>query len=158
MEIYNLYFDYDFLWWNISNKTPRLHLPNTMEYLEQQFSGDEHKMRFNLIQRGLKAGRDELIKVTRKYLFQVPILFLVVFNAKRGPEFLRAVLSVLYENAERVAPVILINEVDDVNWGLFKYTNSANRPSREKAWYDLLTKSDEAIADLIHWWRQLYLN
>ena len=69
-----------------------------MEYLESgNFTEDEYEMRLNLVKRELKAGRDELIKVTRKYLFQVPILLLVVCNAHKGPVFLRAVLSVLYK-------------------------------------------------------------
>ena len=51
--------------------------------------------------RGLKAGRDELVKVTKRYLLRAPIILLVLCNRKRGAPFLRAVLSVLHEYAKK---------------------------------------------------------
>lgn len=158
MEIHNLYFDYELPWWNNAVNHPRMQLPKTMEYLESNFSDKEYEMRHNLIVRGLKAGRDEVIKVTRQYLFQVPILILVLCNAQRGPAFLRALLSVLYDNRARVDPVILIHDIESEEWGSFKYENRADRPADEQEWYNLMTKSEDAIDDLIHWWRQLCLN
>ena len=159
MEIHNLYFDFDLPWWNQFNDSPRLHMPNTYEYLEQNFNGDDFTMRLTLINRGLKAGRDELIKITKNYLYQVTIILLVLFNHKRGPAFLQAVLSVLFENVDRATPQILILDVDnDFRWGQLKYTNSEDQPKYEKYWYNLLTKSDEHINNLIHWWRQFRLN
>jgi len=159
MEIHNLYFDFELPWWNTVNENPRLLMPNTMEYLEHNFVGEDITMRHELVKRGLKAGRDELIKITRKYLLQVPILLLVLCNAKRGPSFLRAVLSVLYEKRARVAPQVLIHDADnDDKWGKFKYANPDDRPDNEKAWYNLLTKSEESINDLIYFWRQFCLN
>ena len=71
---------------------------------------------------------------------------------------MRAVLSILFEHAERVTPVTLIHDVDNRNWDTFKYTSSAGRPAEEVDWYDLLSKSDKAIDDLIDWWQQLCLN
>ena len=68
MEFHNLYFDFELPWWNLVNKHPRLHLPNTMEYLQDMFDGGEFEIRLKLIKRGLNAGQDELIKITRKYL------------------------------------------------------------------------------------------
>ena len=159
MEIHNLYFDFELPWWNIANIHPRLHLPKTMEYVEANFREDEFRMRLNLIKRGINAGRDELIKITRRYLFQVPIVFLVICNAKRGPDFLRSVLSVLYENQGKVPGVVLVHDADNNSkWGQFKYDNPDDRPKAERDWYNLLTKSDDAIDDLIHWWQQLCLN
>ena len=81
-------------------------------------------MRLTLIKRVLKAGHDELVNIKKKYFYQVPILLLVLCNHKRGPAFLRDVLSVLFENADRATPQILIHDVDNYsNWGQFKYTN-----------------------------------
>jgi hypothetical protein len=92
-------------------------------------------------------------------LFEVPIVLLVLCNRKRGPSFLRAVLSVLYENSDRAAPQILIHDaVNDSKWGRFRYDNPDDRPDDEKNWYNLLTKTDQNINDLIHWWRQFCLN
>ena len=97
--------------------------------------------------------------MTKQYLLKVPIVYLVLCNRQRGPSFLRAVLSVLYENSNRAAPQILIHDADnDMKWGAFKYDNPEDRPDDEKAWYNLLTKTEENIDDLIHWWRQFCLN
>lgn len=78
LKIHNLYFDYELPWWNQVNDDPRTGIPNTIEYLEKNFSGEDYHMRLDLIKRGLKAGRDELLKITKKYLFQVPVLLLVL--------------------------------------------------------------------------------
>jgi len=120
MEICDLHFDFEVPWWNQGNDTPWLHMPNTMEYLEQNFRGDDFEMRLNLIKRGLKSGRDELIKITKTYLFEVPIVLLVLCNRKGGPSFLQAILFVLYKNPDRAAPQILThNAVNNEKWGRF---------------------------------------
>ena len=155
MEIHDLYFDFELPWWSEVNENPATHMPKTMAYLNENFEGDELVMRQTQIQRGLKAGREELIKITKRYLLRPPILLLVLCNRKRGAPFLRAVLSVLHENAERVEDVMLINDADteddiDANWGKYKYADSRDRPEDEKPWYDLITKSDENINDLFH--------
>ena len=77
-------------------------------------------MHLNLIKRGRKAGKEDLIKITKTYLFSLPIVLLVLClcNAKCGPAFLQAVLSVLHENADRATPQILIHDREsDCNWG-----------------------------------------
>ena len=45
-----------------------------------------------------------------------------------------------------------------MKWRAFKYDNPEDRPDDKKAWYNLLTKTEENIDDLIHWWRQFCLN
>ena len=100
---------------------------------------------------------DEIIKITQRYLLKPPILLLLLTNWKRGPSFLRVVLSVFHENADRVPDVMLINDAGDA-YGTYIYANPADRPKDEKAWYDLLTKDTTTIDDLIHFWRQFCLN
>ena len=78
MEIHNHYFDFELPWWNQVNDSPRLHMPNTYKYIERNFTGDDFTMHLTLIKRGLKAGRDESTKITNKYLYQVPIVLLVL--------------------------------------------------------------------------------
>ena len=51
MEIHNLYFDFELPWWDQANDAPRLHMPDTMEYLEHNFSGNDLEMRLNLVKR-----------------------------------------------------------------------------------------------------------
>ena len=87
-------------------------MPRTMAYLNENFEGDEFVMRQTQIHRGLKAGREELIKITKRYLLRPPILLLVLCNRKRGDPFLRAVLSILHNNAESVEDVMFINDAD----------------------------------------------
>ena len=84
-------------------------MPTTMEYLETNFSGDDCVVRFNLIKRGLRKGRDDLLIISKHYLFSLPLVLLVLCNHTRGPSFLRAVLSVLHEHDTRVAPVVLMH-------------------------------------------------
>jgi len=121
-------------------------------------------MRMTLIKRGLEAGRDELIRITKRYLLQVPILLLVLCNRKRGGPFLRAVLSILHENSDRAPGVNLINDVDTASdlsspiWGRYIYNNPEERPDDEEAWYNLLSKNEESINDLIHFWLQFCMN
>ncbi|EJK52059.1 hypothetical protein THAOC_28715 [Thalassiosira oceanica] len=82
---------------------------------------------------------------------------------EHGPAFLRAVLSVLSDNSDRVQEdVILIREAGDPAWGLYQYDDmtlqKADRPADEQKWYNLLTRSNSDIEDLIHFWRQFCLN
>ena len=121
-----------------------------MEYLETNFKGDDCNMGRDLIQRGLKVGRDESIKILKRYLFQLPIVLLVVCSHPRGPAFLRSVLSVLDNNAGTVAPVVLIhNDHVKLKWGRFKYIIPGDRLTEEQEWYNLLMQSETTINDLI---------
>ena len=169
MEIHDLYFDFELPWWSEVNDEPSNHMPKTMAYLNENFDGEELEMQQTLIKRGLKAGRDELIKITKRYLLKVPILLLVLCNRKRGAPFLRAVLSVLHEyvenniSTEEPIDVMFMHDADTANsddpkWGKYIYADPNDRPEDEKIWYDLLTKSKENIDDLVHFWQQLCLN
>ena len=88
-------------------------MPTNMEYLETHSSRDDYAMRFNLIKHGLRKGRDELVVISKRYLFSLPLVLLVLCNHTCGSSFLRAVLSVLHEHATRVAPAVLIHQPDN---------------------------------------------
>ncbi|KAL7537286.1 LOW QUALITY PROTEIN: hypothetical protein ACHAXR_010421 [Thalassiosira sp. AJA248-18] len=128
-----------------------------MKYLEENFEGDELITRRQQIERGLKMGRDEIIKMTKRYLLKPPVVLLMLAYRKRGSPFLRATLSVLHENSARVPGVTLINDVGD-DWGHYIYNVASERPPNEKVWYNLFTQSEENINNLIHFWRQFCLN
>ena len=157
MEIHDYYWDFEMAWWNAAVDNPSLCMPKTMEYLENNFEGDELGTRRKQIERGLKMGRDEIVKMTKRYLFKPPLVIIMLTNRKRGPAFLRAALSVLHENSNRVPGVELINDAGG-DWGLYIHTNCDDRPEDEKLWYNLLTQSETNINDLIHFWRQFCLN
>ncbi len=53
------------------------------------------------IDRGLKMGREEIIKMTRKYLMEPPLLLLLLTHDQHGTPFFHAVLSVLHEHQEK---------------------------------------------------------
>ena len=106
-----------------------------------------------------------MLKITKRYLLKVPILLLVLCNRKRGPAFLRALLSVFHEDSVRGGDEAKLFHNEDLNqdtnssnWGRYIYNDRRDRPEEEKVWYDLLVKSDESINDLIHFWRQFCLN
>ena len=86
-----------------------------------------------------------------------PVLLLLLTNRKRGPDFLRAVLSVLHDNSLMASDVTLIRDTGD-DYGTYIYDNRNDRPPDEQKWYDLLTHKDETIKDLIHFWQQFCLN
>ncbi|EJK53676.1 hypothetical protein THAOC_26834, partial [Thalassiosira oceanica] len=99
-----------------------------MAYLDKNFQGEEHARRLEQIMAGLKSGRDELIKMTKR----------------------------VHED------IVLIREAGDPAWGLYQYDDmtlqKADRPADEQKWYNLLTRSNSDIEDLIHFWRQFCLN
>ena len=110
------------------------------------------------IEHGFRMGRDEIVKITKRYFLKTPCFLLVLTNRKRGPPFLCAVLSVLCKHSDRVPDnVALINDVGD-QWGRYIYESNHERNEDEKLWYDLLTQNDKSINDLIHIWPQFFLN
>ena len=63
---------------------------------------------------------------------------------------------VLHEHQEKfndLNAALFINDAGD-GWGTYIYQNPSDRPTDEKLWYELLTKNDEAIGDLVHFWQQ----
>ena len=86
-------------------------------------------------------------------------MLLVLCNRERGPSFLRAVLSVLHENSDKVADDCkLFHDLDSTEWGRYEYIDPNERPADEKCWYDILTRDSQTTTDLIHFWRQFCLN
>ena len=148
MEIYNYYYDFEIPWWNTVTEIPEICMPNTMQYLEENFEGKELENRWTQIMRGLEAGRDEVLAITKRYLLNAPILLLMPSNRKRGPSFYRAVLSVLHEYQDRMEAPPMNDEGDD--WGIFIYDAAANRPEEERVWYDLMTIDDTHLNDILH--------
>ena len=65
LSVFDLYFDFQLPWWNGAVNEPATYIPKTIKYLEDNFTGDEYELRKEQIAKGLKAGRDELIKITK---------------------------------------------------------------------------------------------
>ena len=156
MEVFDLYFGYEVPWWNSVNRDPQAKLPQTMQFLRDNFEGDDYQFRKSQIERGLKKGQEEMMKMTTRYLLQAPIIFLLMTHSKYGPPFARAVLSVLHMNPlDDDDADILIHEPDSDNWGRYKYSDLSECPVEERKWYDLLINHSD---DVVHWWRQFGLN
>ena len=66
MEIFDLYFGFEVPWWNEVVEDPACKLPKTMKYLRENFEGDEYDFCLSQILRGVKKGRDEMIKMTTR--------------------------------------------------------------------------------------------
>ena len=84
-------------------------------------------------------GREEIVKMTKRYLLKPPIVILVLINRKYGAPFLRAVLSVLYKNSGLVPNDVAMVSNPGNEWGRYTYTNADDQPPYEKRWYELLT-------------------
>eukprot|EP00956_Cyclotella_meneghiniana_P020757 scaffold37078_cov117-Cyclotella_meneghiniana.AAC.5 len=141
----------EYPWWNEAVADPKKGMPKTIKYLEDNFEGEEYEKKLKQIKLGIKAGRDELLKITKRYLMKAPMVLLVLCNRRRGPAFLRAVLSIL-QHEYPVEGVQLFNETEE-DWGNYIYADKTEQPDDEKIWYDLLTKDAETTDDLIHFWR-----
>ena len=153
MEVHDLYFGFMLPYWNEIVEDPASKLPKTMKYLEDNFEGEDKEMRKAQIMRGLKAGREELIKMTQKIgLLDGPVAFLILCNKDNGPAFLRALLAVI---AGQACPVEVIRDRDSDAWGKYQYDDPTERPADEKIWYDQLMKCPE---EALHWWRQFCLD
>ena len=111
-EIHDLHFDFELPWWSEVNECPTEKNPKTMTYLRDNFSGEDYIMREQQFNRGMQAGRDEFVKISKRYLLQSPVILLVLYNRKRGGPFLQAVLYILREQSQRAPDVTLINDLD----------------------------------------------
>jgi hypothetical protein len=111
MEVHSLYLNFEVPWWNEAVANPVSRIPKTMKFLEDNFHEEEYDFRRGQIMRGLMKGRDELIKMTTRYLLKPPLLFLLLCNRENGASFLRAVLSILHEHPhhEELCPLKLTN-------------------------------------------------
>ncbi len=158
MEMHDQYWEFMLPWWNRAVSDPHSCMPKTMAYIEANFEGEDLIKRRKQVERGLRMGREEVIKMTKRYLLKPPLLLLLLANRKHGPSFLRAVLSVFHENENNVPDDVLLIHQPGESWGKYVYASNSDRPDDEKAWYDLLTSSPAMIDDLIHFWRQFCLN
>lgn len=153
MEIYDIWLGFDVPWWNEAVNNPERQLPKTMKYLEENFEGEEYEFRKSQIMRGLTKGRDEMMKMSTKYLLRPPLMYLLLTHREYGNGFLRAVLAVLAENP--VDGVVLIHDTDSSEWGEYLYDNPSDRPKEVQKWYTILRQYPE---ELVHFWRQFRLN
>lgn len=154
-EVHDLYFRFMLPWWNDAVKTPESKLPKTIKYLDDNFHGTDNNKRKEQILRGLKGGRDELIKMSH-VLLEGAVSFLILCDREHGPPFLRALLSVLSRQAVPDGiEVPAIKNPDSEQWGRYVYDDPNQRPENEKKWYGMLMKSPE---ETVHWWYQLCLN
>ena len=75
LERFDLYFGFEVPWWNEVVTGPETKLPKTTKYLREKFEGEEYDFRLSQISGGLKNGRDEMIKMTTRYLTKTPLIF-----------------------------------------------------------------------------------
>ena len=152
MELFDLFLGFGVTWWNEEVANPSSKMPKTMKFLEDNFDREEHVFRRGQIMRGLKNGRDELIKMTTQYLLRPPLLFLLLCNRNRGAPFLRALLSILHKHpVDDLLSIFLINEPDSSDCGKYVHNNHNECPSDERQWYELMSSHRE---DVVHWWCQ----
>ena len=158
LEFQDYFWDFEMAWWNAVVDCPSKCMPVTMKFLDDDFKGSELTMRCKQVKRGLRMGRDEIIKMMKKNYLQVPIILLTLTNKKRGASFLRAVLSVFHNFANMIPTgVALVHDLGG-NWGTYKFNDPTQRPDDEKLWYNHLSRSIKLVDRLIQYWRILSLN
>ena len=157
MELFQVYFGFEVPWWNEVVENPESKLPKTMKYLRQNFTPDEFDFRLIQIRQGLGKGRDEMIKMTTRYLLNAPLIYLLLTHRDHGAPFLRAVLSILHENplSEDNDTDTLIQDAESLSWGRHVYDNASDWPDEETKWYNILLHHTD---DVIHFWRQFGFN
>jgi len=64
MELFEVYFSFEVPWWNKAVDDPETKMPSTMKYLRENFEGDEYDFRRIQIMRGIRKGKEEIIKLT----------------------------------------------------------------------------------------------
>ena len=75
---------FEMVWWNAAADNPEVCMPKIMKYLDENFEGEEKETHCIQIERSLKMGRDEIVKMTKRYLLKAPIVILVLINRKQG--------------------------------------------------------------------------
>jgi len=136
---------------------PESKLPKTTKYLRQHFTEEDFDFRLSQIRRGLCKGRDEMIKITTRYLLKAPLIYLLLMYQEHGASFLRANLSILHENplSEYVDADVLIPDAESQSWGRHVYANAADQPDEDTKWYNILYNHADNV---VHFWRQFGLN
>ena len=129
MEVHDLYFGFMLPWWTKAVHDLASKFPKTMGYLDTNFHGKQKEMKKKQIIRDIKAGYNELIKMTTPMLHSGPVSFHILCNVEHGPSFLRALLSVLIEQD---CPKTLIQEPNSENWVKCCYEDSKERPEEKE--------------------------
>ena len=93
-------FLYDFVqpWWTKANNDPRTTFKNTFDYIEDTWKDDpvEKTLRTKQILAGINAGYKEILKMSKAW-FSVPLIYLILFDRRRAPGFMRAVNKVIFD-------------------------------------------------------------
>ena len=93
-------FLYDFVqpWWTRAKKDPRTTFKNTFDYIEDTWKDDpvEKTLRTKQILAGINAGYKEILKMLKAW-FSVPLIYLILFDRRRAPDFTRAVNKVIFD-------------------------------------------------------------
>eukprot|EP00956_Cyclotella_meneghiniana_P030919 scaffold79599_cov30-Cyclotella_meneghiniana.AAC.1 len=117
---------------------------------------DEELKRFckQQMERGLRVARSKQIEFSGKYLLHAPLFYIILVHQTQGPPFLRAILSILYEQmcSDEHTVIELIHELESPNWSDFQ---PANRSPDELKYYNIIATQ---IDDAVHYWRQFELD
>jgi len=136
--------------WKNAIDDPEKTFPQCFEFIDSNFTTEEEKTkRRSQILDGIRAGYDELLKMTQPILLRGPVAFLILCNNEHGPAFCRALIAVVDESGYLPDP-------ESDAWRKFKdFGEEMKRPADEEKWYDILTQD---ASDTVHWYRQFFLD
>jgi hypothetical protein len=112
-EIMGLYFDFIMPFWSQAMADPKSHFSTTMKYINgDAFSDDEQGrlLKKNQVKLGISAGFNELSKML-KLLLSPPLLYLLLCDGQRGPNFMVAVVRLIADNSVELAQTLDLGSV-----------------------------------------------
>ena len=154
LELFNFFYGFEMSYWNNAVDNTASAYPKTMAAIEEL--EDEELKRFckQQMERGLRVARSKQIEFSGKYLLHAPLFYIILVHQTQGPPFLRAILSILYEQmcSDEHTVIELIHELDSPNWSDFQ---PANRSPDELKYYNIIATQ---IDDAVHYWQQFELD
>ena len=151
-EIHAFYLDIVFPFWSTSfDNRESTQFKQTWDYLHRPglFAEKDIAFRKKQVETGIKAGRDELKKMT-ELLFSAPLIFLLLCT-RNGRDFCSALLTFVHERDESLCRSLGLQEE---GWGFYTRKADENMSKEQKVWFDYLSRTaDESL----HWFRQLGL-
>jgi hypothetical protein len=147
-EIMGLYFDFIMPFWSQAMADPKSHFPTTMKYIDgDAFANDEdgRPLKKAQVKAGILAGFDELSKML-KIVLSPPLLYLLLCDGKRGPNFMVALVRLIVGNSVELVQTLDLGSVDWPSTGILS--------DQQTAFLSLLELDVETA---IHWFQQLGL-
>ncbi len=149
--------------WRSAEENPKEYFPQTVALINELEDEDLKKMKTEQLQAAIECGMEKVSKNTEQF-FLAPLIFLLLPHPIEGPRILRMIIRIFMWHSEFDVneSFIDIEEHDAIEiegedgWGHWKHSDGT-WPEEEKVWFDILSKDEETIEELVHYWMQIGL-